>query len=313
MVLTPLLINIAPAAAHLFICRFGRTKECPPINAPSETEVAEEDESSNGIIRDGRLLKDHLIIIGFGIGGKIMARGAKACGIPYVISEMNPDTVARYRDTEPIRHGDASFPLVLEHLGVSTARALTLLISDPAGGRGIIANARAMNPSLYIIVRTRYLSNIDHYRELGADEVIPEEFETSLEVFARVLNRYLVPRQDIDRYVSTIRRENYGMARRLDMGGSVMQSLPDLQLTALTVEEGSPLAGKTLGEAALRREHGVTAAGLRRGEEIDHAPSANTLMLPGDIVYLLATHEAINDAAHLFLGSEEKHPETKEH
>lgn len=313
MVLTPLLINIAPAAAHLFICRFDRAKECPPMDAPSETEIAEEDASSNGIIRDGRLLKDHLIIIGFGIGGKIMARGAKACGIPYVISEMNPDTVARYRDTEPIRHGDASFPLVLEHLGAATARALTLLISDPAGGRGIIANARAMNPSLYIIVRTRYLGNIDHYRELGADEVIPEEFETSLEVFARVLNRYLVPRQDIDRYVDTIRRENYGMARRLDMGGSVMHCLPDLQLTALTVEEGSPLAGKTIGEAALRREHGVTAAGLRRGAEVNSTPDANTMMLPGDIVYLLATQEAINAAAGLFLCEKKEHAEIKEH
>ena len=313
MVLTPLLINIAPAAAHLFICRFDRAKECPPMDAPSETEIAEEDASANGIIRDGRLLKDHLIIIGFGIGGKIMARGAKACGIPYVISEMNPDTVARYRDTEPIRHGDASFPLVLEHLGAATARALTLLISDPAGGRGIIANARAMNPSLYIIVRTRYLGNIDHYRELGADEVIPEEFETSLEVFARVLNRYLVPRQDIDRYVDTIRRENYGMARRLDMGGSVMHCLPDLQLTALTVEEGSPLAGKTIGEAALRREHGVTAAGLRRGAEVNSTPDANTMMLPGDIVYLLATQEAINAAAGLFLCEKKEHAEIKEH
>ena len=313
MVLTPLFINIAPSAAHLVICRFGRAKECPPIDAPSETEIAEEDASSNGIIRDGRLLKDHLIIIGFGIGGKIMARGAKACGIPYIISEMNPDTVARYRDTEPIRHGDASFPLVLEHLGAASARALTLLISDPAGGRGIIANARAMNPSLYIIVRTRYLSNIDHYRELGADEVIPEEFETSLEVFARVLNRYLVPRQDIDRYVDTIRRENYGMARRLDMGGSVMHCLPDLQLTALTVEEGSPLAGKTLGEAHLRREHSVTAAGLRRGEDVNSTPDANTMMLPGDIVYLLATQEAINAAAGLFLCQKEEHSEIKEH
>ena len=310
MVLTPLLIGAAPSAATLFLCRWGLSKDCPDSSQPSPDEADMEEANEGGIIRDGRLLKDHLIIIGFGIGGKIMARGAKACGIPYVISEMNPDTVARYRDSEPIRHGDASFPLVLEHLGVATARALTLLISDPAGGRGIIANARAMNPSLYIIVRTRYLGNIDHYRELGADEVIPEEFETSLEVFARVLNRYLVPRQDIDRYVTAIRRENYGMARRLDMGGSIMQSLPDLQLTALTVEEGSPLAGKTLGEAALRREHSVTVAGLRRNEEIDQSPNANTLMLPGDIVYLLATQEAINAAAGLFL--REETAETKE-
>ena len=73
------------------------------------------------------------------------------------------------------------------------------------------------------------------------------------------------------------------------------------------------LAGKTLGEAALRREHGVTAAGLRRGEEVNSTPDANTMMLPGDIVYLLATQEAINAAAGLFLCEKEEHSEIKEH
>ena len=135
---------------------------------------------------------------------------------------------------------------------------------------------------------------------MGANEVIPEEFETSLEVFARVLNHYLVPRQTIDEYVFAIRKENYGMQRRLDMGGSIMESLPDLQLQAYTVEEGSPLAGRTIAEAALRKEHGVTAAGIRRGEEINNNPSAQTLLLAGDVVYLLATQEAMTRAARLF-------------
>lgn len=295
MVLTPLLIGIAPRAAGIILKRPDvQTAEVAGEEAENETAAAP------GIIRDGRLLKDHLIIIGFGIGGQIMAHGAKRCGIPYIISEMNPDTVARFRDTEPIRHGDASFPLVLAHLGAATARTLAILTSDPAGSRAIIANARAMNPSLHIIVRTRFLGNLNSYKEVGANEVIPEEFETSLEVFARVLNHYLVPRQTIDEYVFAIRRENYGMQRRLDMGGSIMESLPDLQLQAYTVEEGSPLAGRTIAEAALRKEHDVTAAGIRRGEEINNNPSAQTLLLAGDVVYLLATQEAMTRAARLF-------------
>ena len=81
--------------------------------ATDDSDEHDAEDSAHGIIRDGRQLKDHLIIIGFGIGGQIMAHGAKSCGIPYIISEMNPDTVEKYRATEPIRHGDASFPLVL--------------------------------------------------------------------------------------------------------------------------------------------------------------------------------------------------------
>lgn len=296
MILTPLLIGSAPRIA-------GKILKNPDLQTPeaaAEDDMNEAGETGSHIIRDGRLLKDHLIIIGFGIGGQIMAKGARNCGIPYIISEMNPDTVARFRNTEPIRHGDASFPLVLAHLGAATARTLAILTSDPAGSRAIIANARAMNPSLHIIVRTRFLGNLDSYKEVGANEVIPEEFETSLEVFARVLNHYLVPRQTIDQYVSAIRRENYGMQRKLGMGGSIMDSLPDLQLVAYAVEEGSPLAGKTLAQAALRKEHGVTAAGVRRGETINNNPDAQTQLLAGDIVYLLATQEALTRAAPLF-------------
>ena len=295
MVLTPLLIGVAPRVAGTVL------KRSDVQNAEAAADDGmEQHEENSGIIRDGRQLRDHLIIIGFGIGGKIMAHGAKRCGIPYIISEMNPDTVERYRSTEPIRHGDASFPLVLEHLGAATARALAILTSDPAGSRAIIANARAMNPSLHIIVRTRFLGNLDSYKEVGANEVIPEEFETSLEVFARVLNHYLVPRQTIDQYVSAIRRENYGMQRQLGMGGSIMESLPDLQLVAYAVEEDSPLAGKTIGQAALRKEHGVTAAGVRRGDAINNNPDAQTTLLAGDIVYLLSTQEALTKAAWLF-------------
>lgn len=297
MVLTPLLIGMAPKATGKILRRpHMQTAEA----AADDCGEHDDADSYNGIIRDGRQLKDHLIIIGFGIGGQIMAHGAKSCGIPYIISEMNPTTVEKYRATEPIRHGDASFPLVLEHLGAATARALAILTSDPAGSRAIIANARAMNPSLHIIVRTRFLGNLDSYKEVGANEVIPEEFETSLEVFARVLNHYLVPRQTIDQYVSAIRRENYGMQRRLGMGGSIMDSLPDLQLVAYAVEEGSPLAGKTIAEAALRKEHGVTAAGVRRGDAINNNPDAQTRLLAGDIVYLLSTQEALSKAAWLF-------------
>ncbi len=297
MVLTPFLLDAAPRVAGFVLRKPSGNTALAAMDDETPDAAGYEEK---GIVRDGRLLKDHLIIIGFGIGGQLLARGAKKSGIPYIISEMNTDTVARFRDTEPIRHGDASFPLVLEHLGVPTARTLAILISDPAGGRAIISNARAMNPALHIVVRTRFLSRINSYIELGANEVIPEEFETSLEIFARVLNHYLVPRQTIDSYIVSIRRENYGMQRQLDMGGAIMESLPNLQLSAFTVEPGCALDGRTLGDVGLRRRYGLTAAGVRRGESIDNSPRADTRLEAGDVVFVLATAEALAQASALF-------------
>lgn len=307
MSLTPVLMALAPKAAARYMQK---------NLAQAEEEAAEEGESGdvadnaapgapNGIIRDGRLLHDHLIIIGFGIGGKNLARGARESGIPYIISEMNPDTVARYRHQEPIRHGDASFPLVLEHLGVARARVLAIVISDPAGTRAVIASARRLNPALYIVVRSRFLGEVPALRELGANDVIPEEFETSIEVFARVLTHYLVPRQTIDLFINRIREENYGMLRQMNMPASgvsdLRHSLPDLQATAYTVEEGAPLAGKTLAESQLGRVYSVTAAGIRRGETTLTSPPADTVFQPGDVVYLFAMQPALQAVAPLFL------------
>ncbi|MBO4317941.1 MAG: cation:proton antiporter, partial [Mailhella sp.] len=141
MIATPILMGIAPAAADAALKLMGRSR----IAEPEETG------------EEGEELRDHIIIIGFGIGGQTLARVAQKSGIPYVISELNPDTVARYKKDHPIRHGDAQYPLVLEHLGIKEARVLAILTSDPAGMRGIIANARAANPNIRIVVRSRFI------------------------------------------------------------------------------------------------------------------------------------------------------------
>ena len=165
MMLTPFLINLAPRAAALLTR--GRGKE-------ASSPEAEQQKTST--------LKDHLIIVGFGISGKHLAQVAKESGIPYTILEMNPETVSRYKNKEPISHGDASQPVILEHLGVYTARVLAIIISDPAAVRAITLEARRMNPDLYIVARTRFITEVAPLRRLGANVVIAEEFETSIEV-----------------------------------------------------------------------------------------------------------------------------------
>lgn len=307
MSLTPVLMALAPKAAARYLHK---------TLAQAGEEAAEEGNTggeaaapADGIIRDGRLLRDHLIIIGFGLGGKNLARGARESGIPYIISEMNPDTVARYHDQEPIRHGDASFPLVLEHLGVSRARVLAIVISDPAGTRAVIAAARRLNPALYIVVRSRFVGEVAALRQLGANDVIPEEFETSIEVFARVLNHYLVPRQTIDGFIARIRQENYGMLRQVDVPAAGVNTLdhtlPDLQSAAYTVEKGTPLDGITLAESRLGRTYSVSVAGIRRGEKTLTSPPADTVFRAGDVVYLFATQTALQAAAPLFRATPE--------
>ncbi|MFZ5641370.1 MAG: cation:proton antiporter, partial [Bacillota bacterium] len=142
MAVTPFVIAAAPGAADL-VLRLplpARLKSgWDPVQETKETDI-----------------RDHLIIIGYGINGKNVARAAYAADIPYVIIEMNAETVREEREKgEPIIFGDAAQEAVLKHVNVKEARVVVVAISDPAATRRIIEAARRFNPKVYIIVRTR--------------------------------------------------------------------------------------------------------------------------------------------------------------
>jgi CPA2 family monovalent cation:H+ antiporter-2 len=288
MVLAPFLIALAPRAAVVF-CRLIGARDAPDV--PPEPHLI-----------------DHLIILGFGAGGRQLAQAAKAAQIPYVVLEMNPDTVRNESGKgEPIIFGDASKPGVLTHIGVRQANALAVVVSDAAAARRAVEIARFENPALYIVARTRFNTEIKALLDLGANDVIAEEFESSLVVFARVLAKFLVPRDDIERMAQDIRREGY-RAMLPDSLAAMAGGLPDKSLAGLhvavfTVDANSPLAGRTLEEARLRREHDLTVAAARRGDAFVPNPDGPFALEAGDRLYVMGTAAALQAGASLFRGA----------
>ena len=131
---------------------------------------------------------------------------------------MNSDTVREMKKKgDPIYYGDGSSKEILHKIGIERARLLVIAISDPVSTRRIVAIARSENPDLYILVRTRYLIEVDDLKALGADEVIPEEFETSIEIFSRVLHRYNFPGNVILDMVEKIRSDSYTALRNVEL------------------------------------------------------------------------------------------------
>lgn len=201
MALTPLMVNKAHIVADLIIrlpfparlMNGGRQEEVP---------------------FKGDEVTDHLIIIGYGINGRNVATAARRAGIRYRVLEMNPETV-RVESARgiPIAFGDATQTGVLEHAGIMMARVLVVTIAHPHGIRQITGLARRMNAGVHIIIRTRFIANIKPLFLLGANEVIPEEFETSIEIFTRVLVHYQVDQGKIAGLVSEIRANSYQFLR----------------------------------------------------------------------------------------------------
>lgn len=259
---------------------------------------------------DAHSQRDHLIVVGFGLNGRNVARTAKSAGIPYVVLEMNPETVRREKARgEPIVYGDASQPAVLEHAGIHRARVMVVAIPDPLATRMAVASARDLNPALHIITRTRFLAELQPLRDLGANEVIPEEFETSVEIFSRVLATYFVPQDEIERMVSEIRNDGYEMLRSLsEKSTSVCASaacdlsviFPDTTLRTFRVKEGARVAGRSLRDMGLREKHGVTVIAIRRGMEMSSNPRAATVLDADDLVVLVGNAEDLVRARALF-------------
>ncbi len=253
--------------------------------------------------RAGHQLKDHLIIVGFGFTGRTIARAARDLNIPYLILEMNPATVAVERGREPIFFGDATQDMILKEAHIEEARAIAIAVPDPMAAEQITLLSKTMNPSLIVLVRTRFVSQINRLKELGAEEVIPEEFEGTIALLMRVLNAFSVPYQDIERLVAEARRDGYQLLRdpslRVNSVCDTSISMPELEVRAYRVPP--TMHNKSIRELEFRKSYGLTIIGVRSGKENIPIPSPDHVLKKGDILLLLGTSlEFAGLGKHLF-------------
>ena len=291
MVITPLMMAVAPQVAT-FILRWPL-----PQKLKLGSHLAE--------VIDKSIPGDHLIIVGFGVNGRNLARAAKTGGIPYVIIEMNPETVRRERKSgETIFYGDATQEEILIHANIKEARILVVVINDPAAVRRITTLAHRLNPKVHIIVRTRYVNELQPLFELGADDVVPEEFETSVEIFTLVLKKYLVPKEEIERLTSEVRTNCYMVFRGMFKGFETLAPLPDhlhdVDISTFRLAPGAPLAGKSLAQTELRKKHGVTVLAVRRGSQVFHNPDPDMVLLADDLLITMGSPEDLIKVTGLF-------------
>jgi CPA2 family monovalent cation:H+ antiporter-2 len=300
MVVTPLLMQGAPRLAR-------RAEAMQRLRHwfPGQTTAHMERQD----LRHLRI-KDHVIVVGCGLNGRNVARVLLDTEIPFVVLELNGDLVrAEAQRGMPIYYGDATNPHVLRHARVEDARVLVMAISDPFSTRRAVKIAKGMNPALHVIVRTRYLKEIEELHQLGADEVVPEEFETSIEIFALVLRSYRLPPEFIHQKAEQVRREGYALLRRTALpelahhlrGGT----LTDVEVDTCRIEPDSPAVGRTLGQLSIRPRTGASVIALTRRGVTESNPSARTSLQPDDIVVLLGSRDQIRRAVGLLADSKE--------
>jgi CPA2 family monovalent cation:H+ antiporter-2 len=284
MLATPLAVQVAPSLVKYF----------PTGPSPHE-------EKGNVCSLTG-----HTIIAGYGLNGKNLARTLRATKIPYTVLEVNADTIRKARDEgEPIIYGDITREDALLRAGADCARVIVFAISDFAATRMAIRHVRRLNPAIFVLVRTRYAAEVDELLSLGADQVIAEEFETSIEIFSRVLHQYHVPGNVIANQISIIRFDGYKMLRGLSLDQEKLGRIAALFAAAtvdnVQVEPGHTGLGRSLQELDLRRSTGATVIAIVRSGEAITNPGPDLRLQADDILVLLGGHQELDKAVELLM------------
>ncbi|MCX8083431.1 MAG: cation:proton antiporter [Calditerrivibrio sp.] len=246
-------------------------------------------------------LSDHVIIIGYGLNGRNLSHVLKETNISYIICEMNISTVKQMQEKgEPIIFGDATKEEILKSLCIKTAKVVVIAISDPEATKRIVKMAKTINENVVIIVRTRYVAEVEMFKRLGADEIIPEEFETSIEIFSRVLVKYNIPINIIHLMTQKIRQNNYESLRTIDISPKKLftDKIDDLiiDIVPYMILPDSPLAGERIKAVGLRANTGASIIAIRRGDHIIQSPNAEDILKSEDIIYITGTKDIVEKA-----------------
>lgn len=235
-------------------------------------------------------MEGHIVLIGKDSRSQNLSRMARHMQLPHVAIVFDPAEVRRRQlKGESVIYGDAMNEPILRKAHTETADIVAISVGETIIALGIIERVRQMNEHAHIIVRSKYVTNIEDFYTMGANQVIPEEFETAIDLFELILKKMLVPEDDIYAAISGIRDDNYGIFREKDETNSVMLTdmIPDVEILALKAGSYELFPGNSLKEINLRELYGLTVVAIKRNGEILENPSANFVFEAEDIVYIL--------------------------
>ncbi len=253
-------------------------------------------------------VSNHVIICGMGLNGRNLVRVLKDTAINYVIIDLNFQKIKKSKskgDKNTI-WGDASSVEILRRANVEAARVMVIAISDRFLTKSCLSNAKTINPHLHVIVRTKYLADIEDLLALGADDVIPEEFETSIQIFSRVLKMFHIPNSIILTQGNIIRNKSYGVFREVrytqEAFDQIGQILAQGTIETYYIAAGNPMIGRSIRNVNLKAKSGAMIINIIRGNQTITHPPGEFVFEAEDQLILFGDHGAIDAALNILDG-----------
>jgi CPA2 family monovalent cation:H+ antiporter-2 len=251
-------------------------------------------------------LEDHVIVAGYGQAARYLVRVLSGSNIPYIITTLSPDGAneAESEDLTVVR-GDYSKQFLLDLVGIARAKMMVIADDNAAMAHRTTSVARQLNPTMRIVVRTRYISDAEHLSEAGADVVIAEELESIVQLFGEVLRDYRVPAEQIENYEDLARRDGYSALLNVEQPGekSVFSCQPGedcFDTRTVIVRASTPFANKPLSSLNVFENDGLHVQELSRNGQTVENLTQDFIVEPGDELVLSGSTEAFVRNAELF-------------
>ncbi|HEX8355624.1 MAG TPA: cation:proton antiporter [Pyrinomonadaceae bacterium] len=280
-------------------------------NLKGSPDAAAPDEHSHGV-------EDHVIVAGYGQAARRLVRVLTGSRIPFLITTLSPEGANEAEgEGHSVLRGDAGRQRTLQMAGVERAKMIVIADDEPAVARRVTAVARTLNPTARILVRTRYMEEVERLTEAGADRAVAEELESVVALFSDVLRGYQIPAAEIDAHEEAIRRGGYAALLQDRAGGEQPVVVCDpgqdcFDTRTVTVRAGSAVAARPLARLALGTDFGITLRKVIRDGQVLTDLSEDFVLWPGDEVVLEGTTDAFARAAALFRAEGAQGPEGSE-
>ncbi len=216
-------------------------------------------------------LENHVIVCGYGRVGQSAVASLQNGKRQVLIIEKEPEKIPMLgQNSHLFLKGDATKDEVLQQANIDQAWGMLVCTGEDSGNLFIVLSARALNANLYIVTRSIGAENERKMLRAGA-------------------NRVVSPHQIGGRHMANIieRPHVTDFFDVVTLDGGI-----EIWVEELVIEEMSPLVSKTVGEANIRQETGVTIIALRR-ENYSSIPDPHTRLQPRDELIVLGTREQL--------------------
>jgi len=210
MVLTPLLSRIAD--------RLGAAMEHHRLQLPLAINQAKPQHElephffmghqANPGLAHTHGLQQHIIVAGFGRMARVLCRSLGGHSVPYIALENNPEKLV-IANTEklPVFYGDATRTSILKKAEIASARILVITIMNGHEAEALVKKVKKLWPKIYILARARDVEHAQQLMNLGADDVVLEIIEASLQISAIILKRLGLSQGSVQHHIDQVRSE----------------------------------------------------------------------------------------------------------